>query len=343
VGESSEELNMDAKDHLACELSDSAPTSFVHASEAMHRVQQLVEKAARSTATVLIRGESGTGKEVAARTIHELGPRRGMPFLKIQCSALPDALLESELFGYEKGAFTGAVTRKPGRVELAQGGTLFLDEIGDITPAMQVKLLRVLQDRQFERLGGTETVHVDVRIIAATHRDLDGMMKREEFRADLFYRLAVVPLWLPPLRTRRDDIEPLARHFCKLFAEVNRRAELHFEEGALRLLRRERWPGNVRELQNFVERLVVLAEGPSIGVDDVIREQSPHPTFATQPTSTAGVKPLVGVLERERRDAERRSLASALKETGGNRTLAARVLGVSRRTLYNMLDEHDVT
>jgi two-component system response regulator AtoC len=206
-----------------------------------------------------------------------------------------------------------------------------------------VKLLQLLQDRQFERLGGTETVPADVRILAATHRDLDGMMKRGEFRADLFYRLSVIPLWLPPLRTRREDVEPLAIHFCTLFGKTNGRPDAHFTVEALKLLRRQPWPGNVRELQNLVERLVVLAESPTIDVDDVFREQAGQPTFATEPTSTGGPKVSVGALEQNRRDAERQSLATAMRDARGNRTVAARMLGVSRRTLYNMLDEYGVT
>jgi two-component system response regulator AtoC len=325
---------------------ETAAPALIVASRAMQEVRTLVGKAARGTATVLIRGESGTGKEVAARSIHELSSRRAMPFVKIQCASFPDSLLESELFGYEKGAFTGATARKPGRIEIAHGGTLFLDEIGDITPAMQVKLLRVLQDRDFERLGGTDTIHVDVRFVAATHRDLDAMVRSGEFRADLFYRLAVVPLWLPPLRTRRDDIEPLAVHFCEVASTLNARPSLRITGEALKLLRRQRWPGNVRELQNFVERLVVLSDSDTIDVADVVREQALQPTFLTQPTSDASVtapRLAGGSLEKERREAERRALASALERAKGNRTLAARVLGVSRRTLYNMLDEHGVT
>jgi two-component system response regulator AtoC len=313
----------------------------------MQRVRELVEKASRSTATVLLRGESGTGKEVAARRIHELSPRREGPFVKLQCSALPDTLLESELFGYEKGAFTGAAARKEGRLELASGGTLFLDEIGDITPATQVKLLGVLQDRAFERLGSTERIRIDVRVIVATHRDLDAMVKQGEFRADLFYRLSVVPLWLPPLRTRREDIPLLARHFCTAFAAASGHADLTLSDEAIRELRRQRWTGNVRELENFVERLVVLAEGDKIAADDVLRELAGGtPAFVTQATHTNGASPAAplpgGLLGRERRAAERRALVLALERAQGNRTEAAHALGVSRRTLYNLLEDHGV-
>ena len=316
-------------------------------SASMQELNALIQKAAAGSATVLIRGESGTGKEIAARAIHQRGPRRHMPFVKIQCGALPDSLLESELFGYERGAFTGATARKPGRVEMAQGGTLFLDEIGDITPAMQVKLLRLLQDREFERLGGNTTLKVDVRFIAATHRDLESLMKDGEFREDIFYRLAVIPIWIAPLRTRREDIEQLARHFCERFAQIHARPGLQMTERALKLLRRQRWPGNVRQLQNFVERLVVLADGPVIDEPDILREPSSPPSFSTQTTSTGAQAPSERpengkALEQKRREAERKALLQALDRAHGNRTMAARMLGVSRRTLYNLLEAHGV-
>jgi two-component system response regulator AtoC len=319
----------------------------VGSSASMQELHALIQKAAAGSATVLIRGESGTGKEIAARAIHQRGPRRRMPFVKIQCGALPDSLLESELFGYERGAFTGAMARKPGRVELAQGGTLFLDEIGDITPAMQVKLLRLLQDREFERLGGNTTLKVDVRFIAATHRDLESLMKLGEFREDIFYRLAVIPIWIAPLRTRREDIEQLARYFCKRFAEIHERPGLEMTDPALKLLRRQRWPGNVRQLQNFVERLVVLADGKVIDEADISRESSSPASFSTQTTSTESEAPPepqdnVKALEQRRREAERKALLQALDRAQGNRTIAARMLGVCRRTLYNLLEAHGV-
>src|SRR6478735_9595345 len=227
----------------------------------MQKVMDLIQRAAPGNATVLVRGESGTGKELVAQALHELSPRGSGPFVKVHCAALPEALLESELFGYEKGAFTGATARKPGRVELSAGGTLFLDEVGDITLSMQVKLLRLLQDRRYERLGSNDAQVADVRFIAATHRDLNAMVKSGEFRADLFYRLNVVTLWLPPLRARRDDIPILAQAFADEFARSNGKHGVHLDQTAIGTLRAERWPGNVRQLQNFVERLVVLASG----------------------------------------------------------------------------------
>jgi two-component system response regulator AtoC len=327
-------------------------SAFVGRSTAMTEVESLLTRAAAGTATVLLRGESGTGKELAAKVVHDASPRRTGPFVKLHCAALPETLLESELFGYEKGAFTGAATRKPGRVELAQGGTLFLDEIGDITLHVQVKLLRLLQEREFERLGGTQTLKVDVRFVAATHRPLEEMVKKGEFREDLFYRLNVVPVWLPPLRARPEDIEPLARHFLEVHAKANGRPPFTLAPDALQTLQAQPWPGNVRQLQNFMERLVVLSDGPSLTGEDVARELARQPGLMpsspqvqTVPLSTAtpvaaptGSEPKT--LESQRRDTERQALLDALKRAGDNRTLAARLLGISRRTLYNKLEEH---
>jgi two-component system, NtrC family, response regulator AtoC len=305
----------------------------------MRQVQDLVERAARSTATVLIRGESGTGKELIARAIHEGGPRREAPLVKLSCAALPDTLLESELFGYEKGAFTGAAGRKPGRIELAHGGTLFLDEIGDVPVSTQVKLLRVLQEREFERLGGTETVKVDVRFVAATHRSLEAMVEKREFREDLFYRLNVIPIHLPPLRARPDDIAPLARHFASAHGPASDRPAFELAAAAVAMLETQPWPGNVRQLQNFVERLIVLSDGPLVTAEDVRRELErelswPGGAQAEQRTAAQDV-----TLQAKRRDAERDALALALARARGNRTVAARILGISRRTLYNKLEE----
>jgi two-component system response regulator AtoC len=326
-------------------LGDSTPMKQVH---------DVLRRAAPGPATVLIRGESGTGKELVARTVHRMSARKDAPFVKVQCAALPDTLLESELFGYEKGAFTGAVSRKPGRVDLAQGGTLFLDEIGDVTPMMQLKLLRLLQEREYERLGGSKVLQADVRFVLATHRDLNAMTRSGQFREDLFYRINVVTCWLPPLRARRDDIEPLARHFVAVFGSIHGRPDVSLSTEARMALRAQRWPGNVRQLQNFVEKLVVLSDGPVITAEDVERELSlEHKVFSTQVTGPDSAGKPDGVvssarpappqevlpLTEEIRQAERRALTRALQQTNGNRTLAARVLGVSRATLYKKLGE----
>lgn len=306
--------------------------TMIGRSSNMRTVLDLVSRAAPTRSTILIRGESGTGKELIARAIHEQSARRNGPFIKVHCAAIPDTLLESELFGYEKGAFTGAVTRKPGRVELAEGGTLFLDEIGDITPAMQVKLLRVLQEREYERLGGKETLRADIRFVAATHRDLEAMMLSGQFREDLFYRLTVVPIWAPALRERPDDIIELAAHFCARIAEESGiRACL--DDEALDVLSRQAWPGNVRQLQNFIERLVVLSDGPTLRAADVMRELKRQPS--AQPAVAIGLD--AQTLPARREAAEKDALVFALQRAGNNRTEAARLLGVSRRTLYKKL------
>jgi two-component system, NtrC family, response regulator AtoC len=307
---------------------------------AMREIDDILQRAAQGTATVLVRGESGTGKELAARAVHERGPRKDKPFVRVHCAALPDALLESELFGYEKGAFTGAACRKPGRVELAEGGTLFLDEIGDISASTQVKLLRVLQEREYERLGGTQTLKADVRFIAATHQDLEAMVQARTFREDLFYRLNVVPVWIPPLRERTPEIEGLARQFAVELGQKNGRGPLGVEDGAIALLRAHAWPGNVRQLQNFIERLVVLGTGPTLTAAEVQKELA---RSGSQSPGKAPVADAAITLESRVRDAEIDALKDALARAGGNRNLAAKVLGVSRRTLFNKLSAYGVS
>jgi two-component system, NtrC family, response regulator AtoC len=321
------------------------PAGLLGTSPAMREVLTLVERAARTSSTVLIRGESGTGKELAARAIHDLSTRSSGPFIKFNCAALPDALLESELFGYEKGAFTGATARKPGRVELAHGGTLFLDEIGDMSPNTQVKLLRVLQEREFERLGGTQLIKVDVRFVAATHRDLEESMRRREFREDLFYRLNVLPIRMPALRERPEDVELLAKHFCEVHAIANGRSGVIIDRAALVALDAEPWPGNVRQLQNFVERLIVMSDGPRIGEADVVREFARERSFASQSivNESDRIPQNLAAIELHRRESERQALLSALTHARNNRTVAARILGISRRTLYNRLQDHGMS
>ena len=319
-------------------------------SKRMQQVYDVIRRVAATDATALVRGESGTGKELVARALHRNGTRSAGPFVKVHCAGLPETLLESELFGYERGAFTGATGRKPGRVEIAEGGTLFFDEVGDVAPAVQVKLLRLLQDRQYERLGGTTMRAADVRFIAATHRDLEHMVKKGEFREDLFYRLNVVPIWLPPLRARRTDVAELAVHFCARFATAHSK-RVALSQAALAALGAERWPGNVRQLQNFVERLVVLSDSPVIEPADVARELAPSGAFATDgsaPPTDGALTPSLSIVSRTGpivpldatlRAAERAAIERALRHVKGNRALAARLLGVGRATLYKKIAE----
>jgi two-component system response regulator AtoC len=312
------------------------PEGLLGDSPSMADVRALIERAARGTATVMIRGESGTGKELVARALHEASARRDGPLVKLHCAALPETLLESELFGYEKGAFTGAAAAKPGRVELADGGTLFLDEIGDIPLPMQVKLLRLIQEREFERLGGRQTLRVNVRFVAATHRPLEEMMARGEFREDLFYRLNVVPIWLPPLRARGGDVSQLARRFCAAHGRANGRPDATLDDDVVDALAQQPWPGNVRQLENFVERLVVLSDGPRIGLDELRAEMGRQAVpVARGPEDSDSLN-----LDERRRHSERGALTTALVQAKNNRTVAARLLGVSRRTLYTKLEEH---
>jgi two-component system response regulator HydG len=305
---------------------------IIHASAEMHKVMQAVQQVAASTATVLITGESGTGKEVIAEAIHAASPRRDRALLKISCAALPDTLLESELFGYERGAFTGASARKEGRFELANGGTLFLDEIGEITPAIQVKLLRVLQDGKFERLGGLRTVETDVRIITATNKDLQREIADHRFREDLFYRLNVINIHLPPLRDRRDDIPLLAMYFLRLYAEKNQKDIEGFSEDAMHALSSYNWLGNVRELENAVERAVVFTNTKTVPLSvlpqivPALRE-APHTlTFK------------IGMPWHE---LEGHAIEIALAHTRGNKPLAARLLGIATRTIYRHLNQKE--
>ncbi|HEY2365866.1 MAG TPA: sigma-54 dependent transcriptional regulator [Polyangiaceae bacterium] len=322
----------------ACGERTSAPpplptaSRLVGQSERMRELRELITRAAKSNATVLLRGESGCGKEVAAREIHEQSARKSGPFVPVHCGAIPETLLESELFGYEKGAFTGATKRKPGRVELAEGGTLFLDEIGDVTLAVQVKLLRLVQEREITTLGGTVPQKVDVRFVAATHRDLEAMVKSGDFREDLFYRLNVVPIWIPPLRERAGDIAELAERFTADAASRNGVKMPKLGEDAVLSLAARPWNGNVRELQSCVERLVVFADGGAIHAADVERDSARSRPLGSEPVSATS-------LGERREEAERRAVQEALTRAGGNRTLAARLLGVSRRTLYNKLAE----
>jgi DNA-binding NtrC family response regulator len=301
---------------------------IVGESAKMQEVLDLVRTVSATDSTVLVRGESGTGKELIARAIHAASPRRYMPLVPVSCGALPDSLMESELFGHEKGAFTGAQYRRKGKLELADGGTLFLDEIGEISPKTQVDLLRVLEDRSLTRVGGQKPIRVDFRVIAATHRDLNAMVEEGTFRHDLFYRLNVVTVFLPPLRERPEDIPPLVRHFLeKLSRQMSRRFE-GIEPEAMELLRRHGWPGNVRELENAVERAMVVGTPPLLRARDLPLAPSPGPA----PLPSEGDTSLVAV--------ERAHIQRILEKNEGNVSKSARELGIDRVTLYSKIKKY---
>jgi DNA-binding NtrC family response regulator len=323
---------------------DSTPAAgddgLVGASPAFAEARALIRKTAPFDVTTLVLGETGTGKELVARALHALSPRAKKPFVAVNCGAIPRELVESELFGYEAGAFTGAKTRKPGRVELAKGGTLFLDEVGDLPLEAQVKLLRLLQENEYEPVGGTAVLKADVRVVLATHRDLKALVREGKFRQDLLERIKGFDIVLPPLRDRRDDIEPLTRHFlASLGARLGRPAPSITAE-ALAVLRAQDWEGNVRELQKFLERLLVMAPPGDLDAD-VVRQELER--FGV---SSGALKPAGGdgeSLEERRRLAERAAVEDALAKAKGNRSVAARLLGVSRRTLYNKLEALSLT
>jgi len=295
---------------------------IVGSSRALQNALEMALMVAPTDSTVLIQGETGTGKELIAQAIHRNSPRRGHSFVKTNCAAIPHGLLESELFGHERGAFTGAITRRVGRFETAHRGSLFLDEVGDFPIEVQAKLLRVLQGGEFERLGGMQTVRADVRLIAATHQDLETLAKNGEFRDDLYYRLNVFPIYVPPLRARREDIAPLVMHFVRTFADQMNKTIVEVPKETMRVLRDYPWPGNIRELRNFVERSVILSNGPTLSAPIQDLKGAPRPVTGCPVT-----------LE----DAEREHIHKALKEAkwvvSGPRGAAAR-LGIKRSTLY---------
>jgi two-component system, NtrC family, response regulator HydG len=315
---------------LRSQLNQTGVKRFVYSSPEMRSIARMVEQVAPSTATVLITGESGTGKEVVAEAIHNASPRRGKPLIKISCAALPETLLEAELFGYEKGAFTGASARKEGRFELADGGTLFLDEIGEVSPGVQVKLLRVLQEHKFERLGGTRTIDADVRILTATNKDLQKEVEEKRFREDLFYRLNVINIKIPALRERKDDISLLAMHFLKTYADKNAKKIDGFSEDAMLALTAYDWPGNVRELENAVERAVVFTSGNLVPLSVLPQNVSSVGTLRHSLTFKIGT-PL--------RELERQAIDITLQHARGDKNLAARLLGIATRTVYRYLEK----
>jgi two-component system NtrC family response regulator len=304
--------------------SDSSTHGIVTRDPALLKLCRQLERIAPTNATTMVLGESGTGKELFAKALHNLSPRASKRFIAINCAAIPDTLLESELFGYEKGAFTGAVKTTPGKIEVADGGTLFLDEIGDLPGPLQAKLLRFLQERKIERIGGREEIPVDVRVVCATHRNLRDLIKEGSFREDLFYRFSELVLMIPPLRERAGDAALLAHAFLRRFGRENNRERLSFREDALAAITQHGWPGNVRELENCIKRAVIMAEGNSITAEDLGLETE--------------VEPPILNLRQVREEAEKQAVLKVMARLDGNVAKAAELLGVSRPTLYDLLN-----
>lgn len=331
-------------------------TGLIGSGAAMEKVYAVTRRVAKSNATVLLFGETGTGKEMIAKAVHQLSPRGGGPFVRVNCGALAESLLESELFGHVRGSFTGAVDNRTGRFEAAHTGTVFLDEINSTTPKLQVKLLRVLQEREFERVGDTQTIRVDTRVIAATNRDLMDEVEAERFREDLYYRLNVVPILLPPLRERRDDIPELVGHFLNIYNEKNDRYVVHIDRRAMEALQDYHWPGNVRELQNYIERAIVMAPGDELTLD-LLPEAITSPT---RPKSTRFREPDIETLTYELvqrglavagpaeddlhnkivNRVERELIAQTLAVCDNVQIKAAAKLGINRNTLHKKLKEY---
>ncbi|MCL5270505.1 MAG: nif-specific transcriptional activator NifA [bacterium] len=309
------------------------PSNIIGNSKVMQAVYDMIAQVSKSNATVLIRGESGTGKELVAHAIHYNSLRAAKPFIKVNCASLSESVLESELFGHERGAFTGALTLRKGRFEMASGGTIFLDEVGDFSPAIQVKMLRVLQEREFERVGGSATVKVDVRVIAATNRDLEALIAEGAFRQDLYYRLNVFPIHLPPLRERKADILLLANHFVEKYSRANHKNIRRISTPAIDMLMSYHWPGNVRELENCLERAVLLSS------DDVIHGHHLPPTLQTAEASGTSFK---GTLQATLDGVERELLLDALKSARGNKAKAARALGITERLMGLRVRRHGI-
>lgn len=315
--------------------------NIIAKSEKMKQVLEMVDRAAPTRSTILLQGESGTGKELFAHRIHQKSPRRNATFLAVHCAALTETLLASELFGHEKGSFTGATERKVGRFEMANGGTLFLDEVAEIPPEMQVKLLRVLQEGEFERVGGTKTIRVDVRLVCATNQDLAREVREGRFREDLFYRINVILIKVPPLRERHKDIRPLVSELIQQLSRINGKKIDGIDAEAMNYLENYSWPGNVRELKNVLERMVVLTQRPllmSEMIPDDIRSGS-SPLSTPKETASSGWKPEAST---NLRDMEKELIRVKLSETRGNKSSAAKKLGISRRTLYRKLEEYGI-
>jgi len=325
--------------------------NIIGESAALREVLSKVEQVAPTSSTVLLRGETGTGKELVAHAIHINSPREEKPFVRVNCAALAPGVLESELFGHEKGSFTGAVARRPGRFELADGGTLFLDECGDLPMEVQIKLLRTLQEREFERVGGHETIKVDVRVVSATNRNLEKMIEDGEFREDLYYRLNVFPINLPPLRDRLEDLPILVHHFIAKFARQMGASPSQASAEALAKLREYNWPGNVRELENIIERATILAKGAPLGAQHLDFGRRAQGSAASAATSSGPVPILASApapapaedgksLAERLLDSERKEIMAAVEKSRGNIASAARTLGINRSTLYYRLRKH---
>jgi Nif-specific regulatory protein len=340
-------------EHAAPEGAAPHPTGLIGESAALQSVLEKLRVVARTNTAVLLRGESGTGKELCARALHDLSPRSGKPFVAVNCAALPEAVLESELFGHEKGAFTGAVSLRKGRFELADGGTLFLDEVGEISLAFQAKLLRVLQEGELQRVGGSATLEVDVRLVTATNKNLEEAVTRGEFRADLYYRISVVPIALPPLRARKEDIPPLAREFLRRFNDEHG-TRLEFEPGALSLLSACNFPGNVRELENCVRRTATFAKGPTLAASEfackhdgclsAVLQPVPlgTPLHPSPPRGPPVARPLPSPAEPSAPKGERERLIEALESAGWVQAKAARLLGLTARQIGYALRKHKI-
>jgi DNA-binding NtrC family response regulator len=326
------------KDELASRRG--APT-IIGESPALKQAILSLQRAAGTDATVLLEGESGTGKELFARALHALSPRSEGPFVAINCAAIPDNLLETELFGHEKGAFTGAVARKPGKFEVAHRGTLFLDEIGDLPLALQAKILRALEERRFERVGGTQSLHVDVRIVAATNKALRAAVSAKQFREDLYFRLSVFPITIPPLRDRPEDIPILARHFVERLCRDLKKAR-SLAPSAIEELEKYRWPGNVRELQNCIERAVILSESDSIHARHLsLSTHAPAAVETPSPWASFDLSgSLTDVLRRAQMEVEKRKIEQSLREAGGDKGRAADILAIPYKALLGKLKEH---
>ncbi|WP_026475917.1 sigma-54-dependent transcriptional regulator [Alkaliphilus transvaalensis] len=323
-----EELN-----YLREELEHTTGKQIIGASNQLKNVMDMVERVSKTNATVLILGESGTGKELIANAIHYSSDRKAAPYVKINCGAIPENLIESELFGYEKGAFTGAATRKIGKFERANGGTIFLDEVGELDLGMQVKLLRVLQEKEIERIGGTQPIKIDVRVVAATNRDLFSMVEEGRFREDLYYRLNVIPIQLPPLRERKEDIPLLVNYFLEKFSQEVGKGKIMLEDGVAEKLLQYQWKGNIRELENVIERMVILSDGNKITVNNLPKE------ILVAEIREEFLLPENGLFME---DLEKNLILQALERTDYNQTKAAQLLGISRHTLIYRMEKYSI-